>query len=315
MISAYLESLSDELRVRAKARARILAEARDHLHEGVAARLERGLPAADAEREAVDAFGEPRELAARFHEELASASARRASARTALLMAAFLVAVALAALGPPYDFPFGFVVWFGAQLAVVAGALGFVRWLRYRSEPQVPAHRLADVYRANGLAVACVALVALAEGADALISGQPALAIVSAAVLTAALATARSVAHAAARARVLPSAPPREDALDDVLVVARMAVARCPRLASLADDLPAPRWLDLRRSPWRFCLVFAAACGAALAVQHGVADGGVSIHYVSVWRALAASLLIASIEAAGVVACFAAFGGFLGIRR
>ena len=50
----------------------ILAEARDHLHTAVAARLEGGVAAADAESEAVESFGDPRELAARFHEELAS---------------------------------------------------------------------------------------------------------------------------------------------------------------------------------------------------------------------------------------------------
>lgn len=307
MISAYLDSLSAELRVPARVRRRILAEARDHLEEAIAA--------GRGEREAVEAFGDPRELAVRFHEELASATARRASVRTAVLMVSFIVAMALAALGRRYDFPFGIVVWFGAQLAVVAGALGFARWFRYRSELQVPADRLADVYRANGLAVACVAVVALAEGVDALIGGEPAVAIVSGVVLVGALAAARSVAQAIARARVVPAAAPREDALDDLRALSRLALAGAPRIGSLADGLARELHDRIRRGPWRFCLVFAVACGAALAVQHGVADGGLSLHYASVWRALFASFLIASIEALGVVACFAAFGRFLGIRR
>ena len=53
----------------------------------------------------------------------------------------------------------------------------------------------------------------------------------------------------------------------------------------------------------------------ALALQHGFVDGGLSIRFPSIGRALAAAAIIASIEAAAVVACFAAFGRFLRIRR
>jgi hypothetical protein len=284
MISRYLHSLSTELRVPARRRARIVAEVRDHLHEAVAA--------GQSEHEAVEAFGDSREVAARFHEQLASSSARRASAWTAVLLGAFVVAMAFAPAG---GFPSGIVIWVGAQLAAVAGALGVVRWLRYRSESVLPAGRLADVYRANGLAVACVGIVGLAV----LVDGHV---IVGAAMLAAALVAGVAVSRSIARARVLSATAPAEDAFDDLAVLAGHYVPRAV----------VSRFLDLRRNPWRFCLLFAAACGFALAAQHALVDGGVTPH---VGRALLAGLIIASIEAAAVVACYAAFGRFLGIRR
>lgn len=305
MIGRYLDSLSTELRVPARARARILAEVRDHLEESVAE--------GRSEREAVEAFGEPRALAASFHEQLASSSARRAGTRTAILMAAFLVACAAAVFGPANDFPYGVVVFIGAQLAVVAGGLGLARRLRYRGA--VPVDRLADIYRANGLAVACVGAVALAELVDGAVNGLSHVLVVgSAAIVVAAVAAGASVAHSIARARAVGLAGdgPSEDALDDLLAVVRLAPPVAERLArSDLSHIPAWPWLDLRGHPWRFCLVVAAACGVALAAQHGVAEGGATV----AWRPLAAALAIASIEACAVIACFAVFGRFLGIRR
>lgn len=302
MISSYLDSLAAELRVSTRTRTRIVAEVRDHLEETVAA--------GQTEREAVEAFGDPRELAARFHEQLASSSARRASVRTALLMAVFIVGLALA---PTDGFASGIVTWVGAQLAAVASALGLARWLRYRPAGVVPAARLADLYRANGLGVACVGLVGIAQLADGnLVAG----ALMAAGSALAGVAVARSIS----RARVVATATqPEEDALDDLHAVLVLAEQRAPRFSSALrragrDALGVPvvaRWVNLRRSPWRFCLLFAAACGLGLALQHAVVEGGVS----NVGRGLLAGLIIASIEATAVVACFAAFGRFLGIRR
>ena len=331
MISGYLDALSAELRVPRRVRQRILAEARDHLHAAVAARIERGVAAADAEREAAEAFGDPRELAARFHEELASSSSRRASTWTVALCAVFMLAVAVSA--PRGGFPVAVVSWVGAQLAAVAAVLGLARRLRYRSAATFPVDRLADLYRANGLAVTCVGLVSAVQGVNGLTSGEPALVIVSAALLAASLAAGRIVTQSVARARAVPAAAarPEDDALADLRAVLAEAAGaveeRAPLVASTAarlgrealrrrDESPAlARWLDLRRSPWRFCALFAGACGAALALQHGLADGGLSLRVESAGKALLAALVIASVEAAAVVACFAAFGRFLGIRR
>ena len=286
MIASYLDTLSAELRVPRRARERILAEARDHLLESVAA--------GQSEQEAVAAFGEPREVAARFHEQLASSSARRATALTVVLALAFGVAL-LAAFGSSNSFPFGVIVFVGAQLAAVTGALALVRWLRYRSAPSVPTERLADLYRTGAVTVGALAVVGLAETVD----GMP---ITGGLMLAAALAVGLRVRVAAARARVLPHAASTEDAVDDVVAV-------LPQLATAA------KWLPLRRNPWRVCLAFALACGIALAAWHGVVEASGPVTVANAGRALLAALVIASIEASAVIVCFAAFARPLGLRR
>jgi hypothetical protein len=335
VVSRYLESLDRELRLPRRARDRIVAEARDHLHEAVAAGLERGLPSHEAERAAVEGFGDPRELAACFHEQSAVASAGRASSRTAVLLGAFLVAGVAAAGGRLNQFPYGIVIWVAAQAAVVSGAIAAARWLRYR-DAGIPAARLRDAYRANAIAIACVASAALAEGIDALThtSTWPAgYAIGSGLLVAGAAATGLLVARAGARARLVAVADPSSDelALDDLLAVARMGAARVERRvpalvgsvrgaerAAAAVRERAPRlatWLDLRRSPWRFCAIFALACGVAVAAGHAVTDGGGPLTFANAARALSAGLALIGIEGLAVVLCFAAFGRLLGIRR
>ncbi len=302
MISTYLDSLSAELRVPGRTRARILAEASDHLEEAIAA--------GRSEAEAVEAFGEPRVLAARFHEELASSSARRASAQTALLIVVFGIAMTLAAFGPANAFPVGIVVFIGAQLAAVAGAIAFVRWLRYRNSADVPADRLGDIHRANALTVGAIAAVAVAEVVTGVGASRLALVVGGGVLLAAASAVGLRVRSAMARAQVVPAAAPNEDALDDFIEVGRSYV---PWLVNAAQGVP--DWLDIRRRPWRFCLVFAAACGVGLALWHGVVEASGPLDPGNVARALLAGVAIASIEGLAVIACFAAFGRFLGIRR
>lgn len=303
MISSYLVALSEELRVPRRALARILAETRDHLMEAVAA--------GQTEAEATRAFGDPTDVSARFHEQLASSRARRASGDTVALMVAFVIAMTAAAFGPSQAFPAGIVVFIGAQLAAVAGAIAGVRWLRYRSAAVVPASRLADLYRANLLTVAAVAVVALAAGVDALGSGRVGIAIVAALMLVATMAVALRVRSAVARAQAVQDAATSsgEDILDDLLALAERYA---PPVASLARRSPV---LYLRRSPWRFCLVFAAACGIGLAAWHGVVEAGGPATPEHLARAVLAGLVIASVEAVAVLACFAAFGRLLAIRR
>jgi uncharacterized membrane protein len=305
VISRYLESLSAELRVPRRVRTRILAEARDHIEEAVAA--------GTSEREAVEAFGDPRDVAARFHEGLASSSAHRASAQTALLIVLFAIAMTVAAFGPWNAFPAGIVVFIGAQLAAVAGAIAFVRWLRYRASTVVPVARLADIYRADALTVGVIALVAIAEVVNGIGASRPGLTVIGAVLLAAALAVGVRVRTAIARAQVVPAVATSEDALDDFIAVASRYV---PRLVSAAGRVPAvPRRLDLRRNPWSFCVVFAVACGIGLALWHGIVEASGPLELPNLARAALAGLVIASIEAAAVVACFAAFGRLLGIRR
>jgi hypothetical protein len=353
VISRYLAELDAELRVGRRLRARILAEAADHLHEATARELERGTPTAEAERRAVEAFGRPEDVAGRFHEQLAAASAHRSAVAAAALVVGFVALFAVTTSGPASahggwanDLPYGLIGWLGAQVAVVAAVLALVRSLRYRGAGVIPGERLADLWRASAVAVICVGAAALAEGAGALAhlsrvgeSGWTLGLTAGAAVLAlASLAAAGVVLGAVARARVLaPEGEPAEDALDDLLAVARLAPryaeGRAPRLAGalrrlgvwgaeagrLVESSPAlRRWLDLRRSPWRFCAVFAATCGIGFAASHALADGGLSASVPSaaeIAGGVAAGLLIASIEAAAVALCFLLLGRFLGIRR
>jgi HAAS domain-containing protein len=281
VIETYLRALDAELSVPRRQRARILAEVEDHLRESGS----------------VGSFGDPRELAAHFHEQLASAGARRASWRTALLVALF----AAVAVIPASDFPYGLLVLFGGQLALVACALGLARALRYRGAEGVPAERLADVYRANGLAVACVGIGGLSLAIDAPNTADAGLA---GATLIAAAVAGWSVARSVARARMVPPAgPPDDDAYDDLLAL----LPPLPPLARVAAVA--------RRHPWWLCATFAAACGAALAASHAISDGGFSLQPADVGHELLAGLVIAAIEATAVALCFATFGRFLGIRR
>jgi hypothetical protein len=254
-----------------------------------------------------------------------------------VLLIAFLAAGLAAAGGRLNDFPYGIVIWVAAQAAVVSGAIAAARWLRYRGAGAgIPAARLRDAYRANALAIAFVAMAALAEGIDALThtSTWPAgYAIGSGVLLAGAAAAGLLVARAGARARLVAVADPssNELALDDLLTVARMAATRVERrLPALAGSAQraeravaaarerAPRltaWLDLRGSPWRFCVIFALACGVAVAAGHGITDGGGPLTLENAARALSAGLALVGIEGLAVVLCFAAFGRFLGIRR
>jgi hypothetical protein len=284
VIAAYLQALSAELHVPRRTRARILAEVSDHLREAIAA--------GQSEAEAVEAFGDPTVLAARFQEQFATSSARRATRWTVLSVAGLGAGFALA---PSTSGPSAAVIWIAAQLGVVAAVVGIARWLRYRPQRQVPASRLADLYRANGLATSCVGLVGIALIVDGgLIAGG--------ALLAAAAVGGIAVARSVVSARAVKAAPTTENAFDDLLALARRYVPAVDALQAGAA----------RRHPWTFCLAFAAACGLAVAAQHALVDGGVTPH---AGRALLASLIIASIEAAAVIGCYAAFGRFLGIRR
>ena len=279
MIESYLRSLDASLRVSRRLRARILDETRDHLLELVDSGM--------SEEEAVSSFGSPEALARDFHEQLAGASARRASAVSAVLLP---VLAAVAALTPatPADTAIAF---FAAQVALVAGVLALARSLRYPGA--VPPSALSDIYKANAVTLACAAAVAVSFSGSTLV--RAALAV---ATLAAALALARSVA----RARRVPVADPEGDAFDDLIAFAPPPLERPARLMAA--------WI--RRHPWTFCALFATACGLALGVGHIVTDGGFGGNTLGAARAV---LLLGAIEGAAVVLGYAALGGLLGLRR
>jgi HAAS domain-containing protein len=318
VIEAYLHELAGRLDVPTRTRARILAEVRDHLMESAAHHSEGGLPPREAEERAVDAFGPPAELAHDFHLQLASNSARRSSLLTAVALACSLLLLALIGSGPLSDHApwtsaglYGLVSFFAAQVAVVAGAIGIARWVRYRHEALFPAERLEDTRRANAVALACTTAIMLAQAVGLLLHagslGDSGWTIVltaaTAALAVVALGGVAALLRALARSRpVAVTDPERDDALADLLAAGRLEVAL-------------PGWIDLRAHPWRFCLLFAASCGIAVAAGHALLDGGfATVTWAAIGRMLLAALVLAAIEGAAVVTAFASLGRFLRIR-
>ncbi len=173
----YLAAVSDRLHVSRARRQRILDEVRGHLADATTDLEARGIPVADARRQAIAAFGQPGQLAREFNAQAATATMRR----TPVVIGASGIAVAsgfalaAASLPHPSTAPLAgiaaqilfFVAIVAFQCAAVAGmraaSLVAARW-RAASTP--PADR--DVVRraasicAVGLAVAASAwLVAM----------------------------------------------------------------------------------------------------------------------------------------------------------
>lgn len=76
-VDAYLQTLAGLLRGPRRRRRQILAELRDGLNDATGALVADGKPAEEAQKEALTAFGSPKEVAAAFAGELATAYARR----------------------------------------------------------------------------------------------------------------------------------------------------------------------------------------------------------------------------------------------
>ena len=274
----YLGRLGKELArvgIRGRARARILAEAADHLAEG-------------DESE----FGDPRELAQLFADELATQATTRA---------AFLAFAALGAAGAAFAvgwigmitrgrgditsaafLPAGLVAAFALvacpQISFAAGLLAVLRARRLRALRAAPAAELAVLARRTNTALAfgAATMVAFAVFAvdyhAAFPSWQVAASAVVAAVLTAPLAAAAVSSRDAA---LVHSGVPGE-------------------AGDMFDDLP----VELPHRPWLVCGALAACLALALLVAGGLDEGP--------RNAIAESLL--------VVGCFAALGRRLGLR-
>lgn len=228
----YVERLADELGrvgIRGRLRARILAEARDHLAEG---------------RE--EDFGDPAALARQFANELAVDRSRSSAffAFGALALAGAGFAATWAAIaGGPQDIAdgrsaaLGIVAALGVivfpQIALAAGVLALLRALRLRGTAAGIALLLTRTRVAlafGALALASVALYAIQFRLSAWVP-------VTAAALLLPLAAAGVVAH---RAAAVKSSVPGE-------------------AGDVFDDLP----VALPRSPWLLCAATAAAVALA----------------------------------------------------
>lgn len=285
MSERYLGELAAELAavgIRGSRRRRIVAETADHLAES-----------GDPHR-----FGEPRLIAARFADELATTGARRAALFSffALVPAGIAYAVLLGLNRPGPDItsakvlPLGLlaalVIALAPQISLAAGVLAVALAWRLRVAPVAPAaalrllHRRAAVALGAGAATLAGVAVYAVEYSRGLPGWWTTLAFASTAAAIAPVAAATAALGRTARLRA-QAAGPAGDVFDD--------------LAPLVDRIP----LRLRGRPWRFCLIFAAAV-AAVALAGGGLDEGPR-------NAVA--------EFVAVCAGFAVLGRFLGLRR
>jgi hypothetical protein len=261
--------------IRGRARARILAEAADHLAEGEE-----------------EQFGDPRELAQLFADELATQATTRAAfaafAALGLAGAGFAAGWILLILGGSADItsaaflPLGLVAAFALiacpQISFAAGLLALLRAERLRKLRAAPAAELALLARRTNTALAfgaasMVAFAVYAVDYHAAFSRWQVLVGATGAVLLTLPVSAAAIASRGAGA-VRSSVP---GAAGDMF-----------------DDLP----LRLPRRPWFFCFVLAGLLGTVLFLAGGLEEGPRN----------------AVAEVALVVASYAALGRRLGLR-
>ena len=274
-VERYLAELSAALRVRGAARRRFLRECRDHLADAAA---ERG------EADAVRAFGAPAEIAAAFDAEVA---ARRGVRSTWLAVAAVAATggstlALIHSASPDVSAPAAWAVVFfvAAQVAGVAAGLALLQALAARRTAMAAADATL-LARRNGTALVAAGLTMFAAGAA--VPGQG-----SAGLLLAGPALACVALVAVVRARW----PAR-----------RLDGARVRAVRSPLDDLARLTRLEIPRvAPARLLPLVTVAAAAAAFLRDRLEAGSV-----------ANGLLVAGVEAAAVVACFAALGRPLGL--
>ena len=283
MSERYLRELAEELGavgIRGSRRRRILAEVADHLAEG-----------GDEAR-----FGDPKQIAARFADEVGTSTARRAAFSSFVALApagiVFAFLVALNRPGPditsaktlPLGVAAALVIVLAPQISLAAGLLAVALAWRFRTAT-APAASIVLLRRRTAVALGAGAatLAALAVYAVEYSRGLPgwwttlAFAGTGAAIVPVAAAAVLLSRYARLRPQ---AAGPAGDMFDD--------------LAPVVDRLP----LSWRGRPWRFCLLFAATVSVAALIGGGVDEGP---------RNAVAEFL-------AICGGFAAFGRFLGLR-
>ena len=262
---------------RGRLRARILAEADDHVH---------------SDPEGAAHFGEPREIANAFAAELGTQASRRVATRAFVALGIAGAVYAAAFIGaavtshPSVDSASAslalMVVVVAPQVSFVSGSLALLRALRLRRSPVLPTAELTTINRRTAVALVSglAAMAGLVAYALALRSQLPSwlVAFTTAGALAAALPIVLVTIPAASAARLRP------------------------RVAGTAGDV----FDDLGlapTSPWRFARRVAAAVGFVVwlqaAVQGDPLDG----------------LVIGLFEAVACLSGFALFGKYLGLRR
>jgi HAAS domain-containing protein len=302
VITDYLLDLHAELRMPRRRRARALAEVEDHLLCSAAEMRAGGLPLADAEARAVDAFGDPGELG----RALTAVDGRRYTVRAGFLSLPLGIAAGWlglrGALGLGAPMPIALTGFVLAQVALVAGGLtAFRAWLVRRGGD--PALRVL-VRRGSALVAGCLLVVAGCAATTAARHGT-ALTVLAAGLLVCSAGLLIACAGALRRAFGSPdpaSVGPDHDVLREVApLLGAATVARLERCIGLA------------RRPWRFAWAVGLVAGLALAVAHGVGDGGLP-DLAHLPRAAVAGVILAGAETFSTLAGFLVLGRWLGIR-
>jgi len=282
---SYLRELEAELGavgIRGSRRRRILVETADHLRES-----------GDTGR-----FGEPRLIAARFADELATNGARRTALFSFFALApAGIGSALLVGLNRPgpditsartlsVGLAAALVIALAPQISLAAGLLAIALAWRLRAAQVAPAAAISLLHRrvAVALGAGAATLAGVAVYAVEYSRGLPdwwttlAFAVTATAIVPVAVAAA--ALGRTARLRAATSGP-GGDVFDD--------------LGPLLDRVP----LRLRGRPWRFCLLFAAAVAVVAFVGGGLDEGPRN----------------AVAEFAAICFGFAILGRFLGLRR
>ena len=283
-MTEYLNALSAELGavgIRGSRRRRILAEAEDHLRES-----------GDEAR-----FGQPKVIAARFADELATNGVRRTALFSLFALAPAGIGYALlfglnrsgpditSAKTPPLGVAAALVIALAPQISLAAGLLAIALAWRLRATPVAPAAAISLLHRraAVALGAGAATLSGIAVYAVEYSRGLPdwwttlAFAVIATAIVPVAVAAVALGSTARLRAQ---AEGPAGDVFDD--------------LGPLLDRLP----VRLRGRPWRFCLLVAAAVAVAAFVGGGLDEGPRN----------------AVAEFGAICACFAVLGRFLGLR-
>jgi hypothetical protein len=284
MSERYLRELEFELGkvgIGGSRRRRILAETADHLRES-------DDPAG---------FGEPRLIAARFADELATNGARRTALFSFFALApaaiGYALLLGLSRPGPditsaktlPLGLTAALMIALAPQISLAAGLLAIALAWRLRAAPAAPAAEISFLHRraAVALTAGAATLAGVAVYAVQYSRGLPvwwttlAFAVTGTAIVPVAVAAGALGRTARLQARTAGAAG---DVFDD--------------LGPLLDRVP----LRLRGRPWRFCLLFAAAVAGAVFVGGGLDEGPRN----------------AVAEFAAICAGFAVLGRFLGLR-
>jgi hypothetical protein len=308
-IDEYLSELERELRLRRAPRARLLAEVEDHLRDLSAEVAAAGHSRGDAESHAVARFGPAATVASRFAQAAASTTARRAVNAAALAVVGYAAVMVMFSTASPLlrDFPQGAASFFASQIATLALFVAIVRALRWRGRVAAPTSALVAIARAVAVATIPLVVAGVAEAAVAV--SRPAgviawsqgrwLTLAFAAAGLLAVAATLTAVRASAQAAAVATVPSQEMSLapllDDFDALAKKA--RLPEVVRRGA-------VALLAHPWATTLMVAAAAFVAVTAVDAVGDGG----------SLVGGSVLGGIEAAVIVATFAAFGRLLGLR-